>query len=455
MGVFELPPRPICATGWLLSLADDLEPAAPDTGTDRLALDDRANDEFVAANLKRNYIANFAHGMLGMTGFRLVFAPTFVPTYLYLLTGSSLMVGVGQSLQQLGAVLSPLIGASAIEDKMRILPYANRTGLMMRIQLLGLALSGWFLDGIWLAGVTIFFLFLLGYFMGAQRVAFQMLMAKVIPLAKRGRLQGYRNLAGGAVAAGLSWWAGDYLIDNNILGNGYATTFMLSFILTSLGLTVLVMFIREPDSHQRRPTMKLRDRLRELPQLLKDRNYKYFLTAQLLTTSGRIGMPFCILHVGEVTVLDGKALGLLSLAFLGADTLSNVVWGTLGDKKGFRIVFLLSLILWIASFALMLAAKDQLGFLVAFATMGAAICGYMMSSQTMILEFGNRNDVPMRLALSTTAETSVATVSPLIGGMIATFAGFVPLIGLSIALMSAALAIIVLYVREPRSFELF
>ena len=77
-----------------------------------------------------------------------------------------------------------------------------------------------------------------------------------------------------------------------------------------------------------------------------------------------------------------------------------------------------------------------------------------MSSQTMILEFGNRNDVPMRLALSTTAETSVATVSPLIGGIIATFAGFVPLIGLSIALMIAALAIIVLYVREPRNFEL-
>ena len=41
---------------------------------------------------------------------------------------------------------------------------------------------------------------LLGIFTGTQRVAFQMLMAKVIPIARRGRLQGYRNLAGGAVA---------------------------------------------------------------------------------------------------------------------------------------------------------------------------------------------------------------------------------------------------------------
>lgn len=431
---------------------DDLAPAGLDSGADRLTPDDHANDKFVADNLKRNFIAHFMHCMLGMTGFRLVFAPTFVPSYLYLLTGSSIMVGVGQGLQQLGAVLSPFVGASAIEDKKRILPYANRIGLMLRVQLLGLALSGWFLDGMWRAVAAILFLFLLGYYMGAQRVAFQMLMAKVIPLARRGRLQGYRNFAGGAVAAALSWWAGDYLIENEIFGNGYATTFMVSFILTSLGLTALIILMREPDSHQLKPAMKLRDRLRELPHLLQNRSYKFFLIAQILTTAGRIGMPFCIIHASEVMAMDGKMLGLLSLAFLGADTLANIVWGSLGDRNGFRIVFLLSVILWIAAFGLMLVAKDQAGFLIAFAVMGAAICGYMMSAQTMILEFGSRDDVPMRLAISTTAETSIAAIGPLLGGIIATFAGFIPLIGLSMGLISAALVVIILYVREPRKF---
>lgn len=433
-----------------MTIDDELAPASPETGVDQLTPDDHANDHFVEENLKRNYIAHFAHGMLGMTGFRLIYAPTFVPTYLYLLTGSSLMVGVGQALQQLGAVLSPLLSATAIEDKKRIMPFASRTGMAMRVQLLGLALSGWFLSGWWLAATTILFLFLLGYYTGAQRVAFQMLMAKVIPLAKRGRLQGYRNLAGGAIAAGLSWWAGDYLIENNILGNGYATTFMVSFVLTSLGLTVLVTMMREPDSHQRRPTMKLRERLKELPHLLKDANYKYFLIAQLLTVCGRIATPFCIIHAGEVTHLTGKDLGLISLAFLGADTLSNLVWGSLGDRKGFRIVYLISLVMWIGSFGLMLIAKDQAGFMLAFAAMGSAICGYNISAQTMILEFGQRHDVPMRLAISTTAETSVSSVGPLIGGLIATFAGFFPLIGLSGLLMAAALVTIILYVQEPR-----
>ncbi len=430
---------------------DDLAPIGTDTGIDVLTTDDHANDRFVEANLKRNFIAHFAHGMLGMTGFRLIYAPTFVPAYLYMLTGSSLMVGVSQALQQAGAILSPLLSATQIEDKKRILPNAMRNGTMMRVQLLGLALSGWFLSGIWLATATILFLFLLGYYSGAQRVSFQMLMAKVIPLQKRGRLQGYRNMAGGAVAAALSWWAGSTLIEHNVLGNGYATTFMLAFILTSLGLAVLALAIREPDNHRRRAPMRLADRLRELPLLLADRNYKYFLVAQLLTTSGRIAMPFCILHAGDVIQLDGKALGIFSLAFLGADTLSNLIWGALGDRKGFRLVYILSNIVWVGAFFLMLVARDQSGFVLGFIALGAALCGYSMSQQTLVLEFGSREDTPMRLALSTTAETSVAAIGPIIGGIVATFYGFVPLIWLSICLIAAALIVMLFAVREPRS----
>lgn len=420
-----------------------------DPAAQRVA-DDAANDRFVAANLKRNFIANFGHGMLGMTGFRLVTAPTFVPAYVFMLTGSSLMVGVSQAVQQAGSVLSPLRSASAIEDKARILPIAVRTGMVMRVQLLGLALTGWLLSGPWLVGSILLFLFLFGYFNGAQRVIFQMLMAKVIPLAQRGRLQGYRNLAGGAIAAALSWWAGSTLIANNSLGNGYATTFMLSFLLTSAGLTVLTLLIREPDSLHRRAPMKLRSRLRQLPQLLDDRSYKFFLVAQVFAAAGRVGVAFCILHAGQVLPIDGHALGLFSFAFLGADTLANLIWGALGDRKGFRLVFLLALVVWIGGFVAMLAADDQAGFVIGFAALGAASSGYMMSAQTLVLEFGDRLDIAMRLAISTTAETAVAAVGPLIGGIVATAFGFAALIAVSIAMLMAALAVLLVLVRDPR-----
>jgi MFS family permease len=47
-------------------------------------------------------------------------------------------------------------------------------------------------------------------------------------------------------------------------------------------------------------------------------------------------------------------LGLLSFAFLGADTAANLVWGYLGDKTGFRLVLLISLLGWIGATLLLL-----------------------------------------------------------------------------------------------------
>jgi len=126
------------------------------------------------------------------------------------------------------------------------------------------------------------------------------------------------------------------------------------------------------------------------------------------------------------------------------------VWGALGDRRGFRLVYILSNIIWLGAFALMLVAKDQGGFVLGFIALGAAICGYSLSQQTLVLEFGSREDTPMRLALSTTAETSVAAIGPVIGGIIAAVYGFIPLIWVSITLVAAALGVMLFSVREPR-----
>ena len=64
------------------------------------------------------------------------------------------------------------------------------------------------------------------------------------------------------------------------------------------------------------------------------------VVVQMLASTGRIATPFYILYVAASVHMTGKLLGLLSLAFIGADALSNLVWGYLGDKTGFRLVLL-------------------------------------------------------------------------------------------------------------------
>src|SRR5256885_13332187 len=53
--------------------------------------------------------------------------------------------------------------------------------------ILGIGVAGWLVSGRDLLMTVLFFLFMLGLFSGAQRVAFQMLLGKVIPVHMRDR----------------------------------------------------------------------------------------------------------------------------------------------------------------------------------------------------------------------------------------------------------------------------
>ena len=100
---------------------------------------------FVADNLPRNFAGHFIHGMLGMTGFRIFNAPTFLPAYLHLITrampGSDFLVACGVALQNLGSIISPVVGAAQVEHRKKVLPVSMLMGTMMRVQVAAIALA--------------------------------------------------------------------------------------------------------------------------------------------------------------------------------------------------------------------------------------------------------------------------------------------------------------------------
>ena len=420
-------------------------------------------ERFVEKNLPRNFAGHFMHGMLGMTGFRIFNAPTFLPAYLHLITrampGSDFLVSLGVALQQLGSVVSPVVGAAQVEHRKKVLPVSMLMGTLMRVQVAAIALCAWLLHGPILVFAIMGFLLLLGVFQGAQGVAFQMLLAKVIPTRLRGRLQALRNIAGGQVSAGVAWLAGTYLIGKNplvggqfaLFHNGYATTFALSAVLTTLGLSLLAMLMREPEPPTVRPRARTWDRMREFPALLvADRGYMFFMIAQTCATAGRIAVPIYVLFARHIKPLTGANIGLESLFLLEGDSLSNLVWGFIGDRFGFRASFIGSMALWIVATAVLLMAGSPMLILIAFAGLGAAQAGFQMSSQTMVLEFGARQDMPMRLGLSQTAQGLMNTIGPIVGGVIAWLAGYRPVFFLSMGFEAIALVLLLTVVDEPR-----
>ncbi len=416
--------------------------------------DARAEAQFqeeVAANLTRNYVSQLAHGMLAMTGFRLVNAPTFVPAYLFLLSGGSTsMVGFALATQYLGAFFSSIFGATAIEHRRRIVDLGLRYGWAMRGSVLGLALAGFLLPPTAALYVFALFLGLLGVFSGMQNVLWNVLLTKTIPPDRRGTMIGLRNFLGGMTASAVAYVGGKYLVESNAFGNGYASTFLLAFVLTSAGLTLLYL-VREPESPSVRAPVSVTERLADIPLLLRqDPAFAMYFWAQTLATLGTLALPFYVIFAGKKIGLTGETLAILSLALLVSQTVANLAWGALADRLGFKSVFVPALLLWAGATIGLIYSKDQSAILFCFAGIGAGYAGFLIAAQNMVLEFGSRSDLPMRIAMVNSAQSLVQVFGAIAGGQMADTLGFEVVFGAAVVAKLAAAGMLWFYVREPR-----
>jgi MFS family permease len=259
-------------------------------------------------------------------------------------------------------------------------------------------------------------------------------------------------MTGGLIAAALSYLAGKYLVGHNVFGNGYGTTFLAAFVLTSLGLTAFALLAREPEPPTLRPKMRMTERLRDFPMLLKgDPNFLYFMIARTFAIASRVAAPFYIVYASQTVSLTGSTIGVLSFAYLIADTAASLIWGYVSDHSGFRSTFVAALILWIAATLLLMVAHSMSLMFLAFFGLGAANSAYMMSAQNIVFEFGHRDDMAMRLALSNTAESAMAALGPLVGGFIAASLGYPAVFTAAIACEAIALVLLLSLVKEPRN----
>ena len=320
---------------------------------------------------------------------------------------------------------------------------------MMRLSVLGLALAGFLLPPAIALYVFAFFLGLLGVFSGMQNVLWNVLLTKTIPAERRGMLVGLRNFLGGVTASAVAFVGGSYLVETNALGNGYASTFLLAFVLTAAGLSLLYL-VREPEAPLVRAPVSVRERIGDIPVLLGDHGFAAYFWAQSLATLGTLALPFYILFVARTQGLTGEVIGLLSLALLASQTVANLGWGWLADRLGFKAVFVPSLLLWAGSTVGLLLAQDLPAVIFCFVGIGAGYAGFLIAAQNMVLEFGAREDLPMRIAMVNSAQSLVQVIGVIAGGYLAQSMGFEEVFIAALLAKLAAAWLLWFHVDEPR-----
>ncbi|MEE4659631.1 MAG: MFS transporter, partial [Halieaceae bacterium] len=383
-------------------------------------------------------------------GFRLVNTPTFLPAYILLLSGGSdFAVGLTLSLAALGAALTPLFSASLIGHRRRVLPVGFFAGGAMRAAVLALALAGLLLEGDAALAAAVTAMGLFGLFAGMQTVVFQTLLSKVIPVRRRGRLMGLRNFLASLTTIAVAWVGGNLILGDPPTAAGYGWIFALAFALTTAGLLVLAL-LREPEPPTVAERRSVLQYLGEMPGFMRaNPAFARFVVARAVSTLGRMGLPFYILFAGSKIGLSGETLAGLTVAFTAAASVSNLFWGALADRFGFRLCLLLAIGGWIVA-TLVLMLQDSYWLTVAvFAVVGMTQEGFRLGSVSLPMEFGDRDQTSLRLAIANTVSEGAGAIAPLVGGIIAGAFGY------SAVFTGTAVCLLVgfgmlLSVRDPR-----
>lgn len=407
-------------------------------------------DEHVRRNFRWNFTVNMLYGLFGTTGWQLIMAPIFVPLYMKELGGSNTMVGLLLFCGGMSRFLTPLLTAPLVEHYPFMKNKSVFVGSLMRSQLLCMALGGFYFSRS--MNIRSFFVFfsLFNLFMGMQHVVYQTVMSKVIPVERRGRFMGLRNFLGGLSAAGVAFIAGSF-IENLPFPDSYAATYLLAFCLTCVGL-VFFAFSREPATPSVPKKTPVFERLRSIPSLVRaDANFGKYLICCAVGSLALMSNSFFIIYVYEELSITGGGLGFIASIFFMARTSANIVFGPIADRKGFRLVFILSASIWVSGMiALLVLPMSYALAIFFFVAFGAGVSGFRMSMNNMVFEFGTTAERPMRIAVVSSVSELANGIGPLVAGLLADSVSYKPIFIISIVCAVSALIMMFTLVTEPR-----
>ena len=293
---------------------------------------------------------------------------------------------------------------------------------------------------------------------GAAALPFLNVVAKTIPLKRRGMYFGWRRFAGGLLGI-----AGAALV-RTILAPGFTFGFPDSYALlfTAGCLIPLVMvgsfsLVAEPrQAVGRRALIRSGSESSALREALRDSNYRRYLGLRVALAVGSYALPFYAVYARRVLNASSDRLGTYLLGSTLTGVLSNLLLGGLGDRYGNRLLVRLAALTAALPPAAALALSHLTGtsldqgalFTIIFALQGLHATAHSIGSNNYLLEIGSPAQRVTTIALAHGVIGFALLGSPL-SSVIVNQMGFAPLFAIS--MFSTLTAIVLsLGLDEPR-----
>jgi MFS family permease len=269
---------------------------------------------------------------------------------------------------------------------------------------------------------------------------------------RRGIWAGTANGLGALVGV-----AGAALAGRILDGFPYATNFALAFFLAFLaqiGSWIGLSLNREPAGLIVKPHISQADYFKQLPALLRsDANYVRYLISRSVTNLGGMAGGFLMVYGAERFNFGGAEVGMLTAVLAGSQAVMNPLLGLAADRMGHKLVLVGATFSMLLATAAALLIPSPAAIYVAFIFYGASMAAEQVSAPNIVLEFGGEADRPTYIGLTNTLLAPARTLAPIIGGILATVAGYRGMFGVAVAFAVAGGLMMLLWVRDPRHLK--
>ena len=419
--------------------------------------EDIARTTNVQQQIERNYRWNFVVNTLDLAtfGFGMSFfsSTIILPLFVRHFTDSPLTIGLISFLGWGGVLLPQLFMANVVECAPRKKFFPMTLGFFLeRLPIFLLAPIVYFLaTSRPILTLVIFFLLYAWHNIGAGViiVGWQDMIAKIIPVTKRGRFFGISNFIGNGTGI-LGAMAVPFVLGNFTFPLGYVFSFSVAGALFFLSWVSLSL-TREPAVISSKPRVSQLNYLRSLSGVVRrDRNFRMYLLSQIIFSLSGMATGFLVVYTVQTWNLpDAEASGFMIALQVGL-TLANLFFGFLSDRKGHKLSLEICLLLSALSLVLAIIAPSPLWFFPIFFLSGAVSAGTFISGISIVYEFTDAENRPTYIGLANTIPGIVVSVAPLIGGWLAGAISYRSMFILSAIIGAASWVLLRFAVREPR-----
>ncbi len=372
---------------------------------------------------------------------------TIIPYFVDQLTDRSWIIGLVPAIFYLGLYLPQLIGAFMVHARRTKKKFILQIAIAERVGILLIALVAQSYG--LLSNQVILVLFLLSYMIfsitnGMISPGYSDFISKSI-IRNRGVFFGFSNGLGGLIGFGASLFS-RYLLDSYTFPADIRILFWVA-LGTSVISPVLIANLKEVPYPVKPQKEDLREFIKAIPDHLRDQpDFIRFMISRAVLGLGVLGNAFFALYGRDVFSQTAGSLAIFTMIILFTQSLIGFVWGWLGDRFGYKKIYVIVSILVVFQGVLaVFATAPWMIYLIAFC-IGSVYAAFRICDSNMIFEIAPTAETSRFVGITNTFVAPIMTLAPLLGGALVDIFShqvmFITVIGVGI--LSTILAIVLM-----------